>query len=631
MPFALRINAFGADHSAGAYSLFKTSNILSITLKKSLSFILIALVASLVTLVSYASSPGLAERSKARYYFLEGARLKAMNRLPEAYEYFKKAYLTDSTYVDAASEYGLTRLLLPVDSMRTKPQVAKSLAMIRSYVDTYPADVYGVRYYAYFSQQLDTVAEAIRVYERLDSLSPTATYELLSLADLYADAGRPDDALSTLVRFETAEGKSPQLSMKKMGIMLVKKDTVAALREADELIATNPREPYFHILKGNLYEVIGDNDSVLASYKRAEAVNPDNGPAKLSLATYYKNMGDSVSYDRKVYEALLSEDFEIDDKLSLLGEYLQTLLDDQSDTSRGDHLFDVLMEQYPHDPSVLDLAARYSGAKSDYEDAIAQIGYAIDLDPSNPVYWQQLMSYQIAADKGDEAMATFDRASEHIAVTDQLRLMYGSAASMAKRYDEAERIFGDLIHYYSEELPLNETITDDTPLKSMNYETLMRLSSIYSVLGDTYYNAGRLDDAYGAYDNSLLFNPENPLTLNNYAYFLSENNGDLEKAENMARKAIELAPDNETYLDTMAWVLFKKKDYKEALEFQEKAINIAEEKGDVAAEFYNHLGDIMFMNHEPEKALQNWKKALELEPDNALLKKKVTHKTFFFE
>lgn len=582
-------------------------------------------------LVSYAASPRSAERGKARYYYLEGARLKAMGRMAEAYENFKKSYLTDPTYADAAQEYGVTRLLLPSDSLRTKDQIAKSLGMLRSYVDQYPADVYGVRSYAYFAQQLDTVAEAIRVFERLDSLSPSVSFELVNLADLYMEADRKSDALSALVRFETAEGKSPQLSMKKMSIMLATGDTLAAVNEADELIATNPREPYFHILKGNLYEVIGDNDSVLAAYKRAEAVNPDSGPAKLSLATFYKNIGDSVSYDQKVYEALLSEDFEMEDKLSLLGEYLQTLLEDQSDTARGDHLFDVLMDQYPHEPSVLDLAARYSGAKEDYEDAIEQIGYAIDLDPSNPMYWQQLMSYQIAADKGEDAMETFDRASDHIAITDQMRLMYGSAASIAKKYDEAERIFGDLIHYYSEDLPLKETITDDTPLKSMNYETLMRLSSIYSVLGDTYYNAGQLEDAYTAYDNALLFNPENPLTLNNYAYFLSENNGDLERAETMARKAVELSPDNETYLDTMAWVLFKKKEYKEALEFQEKAISMAEEKGETAAEFYNHLGDILFMNHEPEKALENWKKALELEPDNALLKKKVTHKTFFFE
>lgn len=37
------------------------------------------------------------------------------------------------------------------------------------------------------------------------------------------------------------------------------------------------------------------------------------------------------------------------------------------------------------------------------------------------------------------------------------------------------------------------------------------------------------------------------------------------------------------------------------------------------------------MNHQPDEAVKNWKRALELEPDNGLLKKKVAHKAFFYE
>lgn len=599
-------------------------------MKKSPLIILLACVALISALAAYAS-PYSPDRRKARYYYLEGARMQAMGRQPEAYEYYKKAWLTDSTYEEAASAYGMNRLGVPTDSMQSKEELKKSLTMMRSYVDAYPGDLFEARSYAYVAGRLDTIGEAIRVYERLDSLRPSVTTTLLQLADSYMMAHQEEKALAALMRFETAEGKSPQLSLKKMSVMLAKGDTVGAVEEANALIATNPREPNYYILKGNLYEVIENKDSVLASYLKAESLNPDYGPAKLSLATYYKQTGDSIGYDRKVYEALLSEDFEIEEKLSLLGEYLQTLLDDKSDTARGDHLFEVLMEQYPHEPSVLDLAARYSGAKNDYDEAIRLIGYAVDLDSTNPMYWQQLMSYQIAADKGEDAMETFERATSHIAATDQMRLLYASGATMAKKYDEGEKMFANLIHYYSEDLPIDQTITDNSVMKNMSLETMNRLSAYYSMLGDMYYGAEELEKAYSAYDNSLLFNPENPLSLNNYAYFLSENNGDLAKAEYMARQAIELAPDNETYLDTMAWVLFKKKEYKEALEYQEKAIEIAEEAGDPAGEFYNHLGDILFMNHEPEKALESWKKALELEPDNALLKKKVTHKTFFFE
>ena len=99
----------------------------------------------------------------------------------------------------------------------------------------------------------------------------------------------------------------------------------------------------------------------------------------------------------------------------------------------------------------------------------------------------------------------------------------------------------------------------------------------------------------------------------------------------MSHDAILADPENATYLDTYAWVLFKRKEYAEALEYQKKAVEAAEKEGQEAAEFYHHLGDILFMNHQPAEALDNWKKALNLEPDNELLKKKVAHKTFFYE
>ncbi len=595
-------------------------------------YLILTALALLSMAAAFAARPS-AQRQKARYYYLEGARRQAAGEMPEAYELYKKAYLTDPLYEEAASAYGMNRLLVQTDSMQTKQELKRSLAMMRPYVDAYPADLFEARSYAYVASRLDTVSESIRVYERLDSLKPSETMTLIQLADAYMMAHKEDKALEALERFETTEGKSPQLSLKKMSFMLAKGDTLDAVKEADALIATNPKEPAFLILKGNLYEVIGNNDSVLVCYERAEALNPDNGSAKIALANYYKTVGDSVGYDKKVYEALLSEDFQMEEKLGLLSEYLQTLLDDSSDTARGDHLFEVLMEQYPHEAQVLDLAARYSGAKGEYAEAEQQIGYAIDQDPANPQYWMQLIRYQLADNRPKDAMKTFHRAGEHIEITDAMRLMYASAASMAKDFDEAEKMYGELIHNVAPGLPVGDKLAEDSPLlNTLGYEDATRLSSLYNMLGDMYYSAEKLDKAYEAYDNSLLFYPMNQLTLNNYAYFLAENDGDLDRALEMSRKAIDQDMENETYLDTYAWILFKKKDYKEALEYQRKAIEAAEAHGERdGGELYDHLGDILFMNHQPDEALENWKKALKLDPDNALIKKKVQHKTFFFK
>lgn len=589
------------------------------------------LLGAVISITAAAGGKDNETHMKARYYYLEGSRCQAMDDNVAAYEYFKKAYMTDTSYVEAANAYGMNRLMVKTDTLQSNVELLRSMELIRKFVDKYPADKNEAYSYAYVASRLDTISETVRVYERLDSLYPTDNMNLLQLAEAYLRADMHDKAIATLDRYETAEGKSPQVSFKKMSIRLADGDTVGAIDEATTLVASNPSDPSLLLIKGNLYEAIEKNDSAISYYKMAENLSPDNGAAKITLAKFYKNIGDSLSSDSKMYEALLSEDFVLEEKLSFLQEYLQSLLNDKSDMARGDHLFSVLKEQYPHEPEVLDLAARYSGAKGDYRDAEEQIEYAIDLDPSNISYWGQLMRYQLADERGKDAMQTYERAKQHVEVTNVLTLMYASAATAEKDYETAERAYAELIREPNPDLPLTDSITDTKFRNSLSFDGLTQLCSLYTMLGDMYYAAGELDKTFRAYDNALFFYSSNPMTLNNYAYFLAENGGDLDRAMEMSRKAIDQEPENDIYLDTFAWILFKRKDYAGALDYQKKAVGLSEENGEPASEYYHHFGDILFMNHMPAEALENWRKALELEPDNALLKKKVDHKTFFFE
>ena len=118
------------------------------------------------------------------------------------------------------------------------------------------------------------------------------------------------------------------------------------------------------------------------------------------------------------------------------------------------------------------------------------------------------------------------------------------------------------------------------------------------------------------------------LALNNCAYYLAVEGRDLDRAEHMSALTLKDQPDNATSLDTYAWIMFKKKDYVQAMVYIDKALENTEEP---SCELFHHAGDIYFMNAEPEAALDFWEKALELEPENELLQKKVSHKTYFYE
>lgn len=597
--------------------------------RKDLSYFLLAITVLTAGIVfADGNNPS---RQKARYYYTQGSIEASANHMPQAYEYFKKAYETDSTYTDASFTYGSQRLFTQTDTLQSEHEIMKSLSMLQKYIDTYPADLYAGQMYGYLSTRLDTISEAIRVYERINSLMPKETQILVSLAEAYMMNRQSAEAISSLERYEAIEGKTQPVSLKKITFLLAAGDTVAAVAESNALINAHPGDPFTYILKGNLYEVIGDNDSVVAAFKEAEVIAPDNGAVKMSLANYYRNVGDSVMLDTKIYEALLSEDFELEDKLSILGDYLQTLIDEKGEKSRGDHLFTVLMSQYPHEPKLLDLTARYSAAKGDFQDAAEQIGYAIDLDATNEGYWAQLISYQIASDRYKEAVESYKKASGHFEPSKGLKSLYAGAASQLEDEDEAEKIIEELLAEYNPQLTINTTEDLTAMRAALDYDGLVWVSNLYDMAGDINYKKRDIDKAFNAYEKAIFFFPDNALALNNYAYFLAEEGGDLEKAKKMSRRSLDIDENNPTYLDTYAWILFKLKEYGEAKDYQEMAIELGQERGDENAEYYSHYGDILFMNHEPEEALKNWEKALELDPENELLKKKVSNKTFFFK
>ena len=134
------------------------------------------------------------------------------------------------------------------------------------------------------------------------------------------------------------------------------------------------------------------------------------------------------------------------------------------------------------------------------------------------------------------------------------------------------------------------------------------VTDLYSVMGDIYHAKGQDSLAFQSYEKSLQWKPDNVGALNNYAYYLSERNEDLEKAEQMSRKTIDAEPKNSTFLDTYAWILFQQGKYADAKTYIDQAIENDSTLGDVVLE---HAGDIYYMSGEKEKALDFWTKAAE--------------------
>lgn len=568
-------------------------------------------------------------RAKARYFYVEGSVALAEGRPSEAYELIKKAALTDPEYAEANYTYALMRMTLRNDTLMTPTEIDRSISMMRAYVDQYPKETEEAMNYSFLVARSGDLDEAIRVAERSDTLSGSLPDILLRLAQYYSAKQDLDKAISTLERYERIEGNDPDIAMRKFSLLYMKRDTAALLNESARLVREHPLSTEYLIIRGNALEALEMPDSALVCYQQAEMLDPDDGKVKLTLANYYLERGDSVAYDQKSREAILSENIMLEEKLDMMTRYMQNIISDTTaDSRRGARLFDGLLHQYPHEPKVLDLGAQYAATIGDYPRAQELMEYATDLEPENPDYWIRLAHFYFAADEYPKAVATCENALEKLAEAPRgLLLIYGTASSLAGNYDKARGIYQQLLEM---EIP-GALLTDDaqTMLQKagkVSYDGLMRVSELFQMAGDGSFKSGDIQSATKEYDVVLALNPESAIVLNNYAYYLALGGGDLDRAEELSRKAVEEQPENPTYLDTLAWILYLKEQYADALMIQEKAMENISPEAESSGEYWDHFGDIQYRCGQKDKAVESWKKALELDKDNKKIAEKVKNK-----
>jgi Tfp pilus assembly protein PilF len=122
------------------------------------------------------------------------------------------------------------------------------------------------------------------------------------------------------------------------------------------------------------------------------------------------------------------------------------------------------------------------------------------------------------------------------------------------------------------------------------------------------------------FDKAISINKEDLTVLNNYAYYLAEQNVRLKEAEEMAKRVIEMEKDNPTFLDTYAWVLYKRGKLREAAKIMETIVGSGNETD---AEWHEHYGYILMKQKKCREAIFNWNIALKLDSAKTHLNKEI--------
>jgi tetratricopeptide (TPR) repeat protein len=533
------------------------------------------------------------------FFFYEANREKMLGNHEKAASYYGECLRIDPA--SGACMVELSNILL------MNKQVNEAVELMERATSLYPDNEW---YHVFLSQlymQTNNSVKAIGIYERLLQFKPTKEDYLYGLAQLYAQNGKFDAAIKMFNRLEAVLGINEGLVLEKEKVLLAAGKEKAAYAEMQRLIKKFPMEARFHGYLGDLYSYFEKGVEAERSYRNAMAMDSNQEHLKFSIANLYLQKGDSVNFRKEFLGGVTSRNVDIDTKLQRVLPFLmkrEAALPNMSDEFLTTS-FLALLENHPNDSRVHIFYANYLKNKGLIQPSIDSYKRALELNEYDEGAWQDLLllelsveDYKMVIQDGAKAFALFPENA-------LFSLLYGST----------------LLHENNAELAL-EVLEKGLPFvgdnKALN-------SQILAVLGDTHYKLGQSDKAFKAYDESLKINEQNIGVLNNYSYYLSVEEIELDKAERMSSKCVELEPSNSTYLDTYAWVLFKKKRYLEAKFIIERAID---NSGSGSGTIVEHYGDILYFNGDIDGAVKQWIKAESIGDTTEFIRQKIETKTY---
>lgn len=453
--------------------------------------------------------------------------------------------------------------------------------------------------------------DALKIQQMIAEKNPNKLNLQLSLFSSYVYMEMYDQAIELLNHIEVIGGFNEQLSIQKQKLLLEQGHVELAIEEAKKLISYFPDEMLFQELLAELYAEAGKIEEAYDIYKYMLEVQPDNAMARLLLADYYAR----TDQPQKAYEELLhafrSPDLEVEAKSRIMYTFYQLSEDDQEYLDQAYALCEVLVEVHPKDAQAQALYGDFLMRDDKLEQAREKFAKSAEIEPSELGFWQQMLVIDSTLGNYQDMLETSDKALEYFFEHAVLYLFNGIANFQLKNYQQAIAAFD-----YGKNLALDN--------KELYAQFL-------TLLGDTHYKADDYEASFKSYQGALRVDPKNTYALNNYSYYLSLRNEELEKALEMSAKANDLDPDNASYQDTYGWINYKMGNYEVAKVWIKKALNSSEKPGPTVLE---HYGDVLYKLGEKEKALMYWEKALNSETDgwdvpSEFLEKKVKEKTLY--
>ena len=540
------------------------------------------------------------------WLYTEGIKQHAIfGDTARARELFRESIRRDSDYAPAYYE-------LVANGLYSSPEEAVELAGRACRLDTtnkWYRQIYGQT--LIYAQRYN---EALEVYRRLMKEYPNDPDNYRLVAALYEQKRSPFMALITLDSAEIRFGRIPPLSDMKRHLLVTTNQTNKAIEEARAMVAEAPYEAERHVILADLYAIAKKDSLARAEYGEALRIDSTNVRTLMSMADFYT--------DRRDYRALLavmrplfrSDELPLETKIRRFEQFTSDVRFYREYYFQINDLASTLAILYPDDPRVVKLYADHLIASGELEQALAL--YKTHLADRPPVmeYYRTVIDIESYLQRPDSVDRYVNLALELFPGKIDFHIAKGHVMSYSKQYDRA-------IEAYRESLQHADTDSLRSVIWGMIGDAWHQQALLGSDPNKDASESGETDrrfdtpaaqkamkQCYKAYEKSLSLWEDNVVVLNNYAYFLSLEERELERALAMASLVVALTDNNPTYLDTQAWVLFKLGRVEEAKKIMQKAVAL---DGQQSPELMVHYGDILHELGEQFMAEIYWRFALE--------------------
>ena len=423
-------------------------------------------------------------------------------------------------------------------------------------------------------------------------------------------------------------------------------------------------EAYLEFLMARRLEQQGDQAGALAALQRAAVADPKSAEVKAEIAAFQLRRNRRPEAEKAAGEALALNENNIEAH-RVLGLIYAAVVDTLNGRSQATQLQESANQAIAHlervvndTTSVVDLTLPYTlgrlylrignatkaidaltrvvsqnqnsvqarlllaqafASSNDVKGAVATLDEIVEDEPRVA---STLAQYQEQAGLFKEAAENYTRALALQPMSRELKFRRAAVMFSAKEYDRSATFAAEAQDQHPDDLRFPRLraralfaggAADRAFLVlEPTARAFPRDANTQFALADLYNDSGRDRDAERTIRQFLTVEPENADAMNYLGYLLADKGRALDEAIKLVQRALDVDPNNPSYLDSLGWAYFRRGDFEQA----EKYLTPAAERLDRNGVIQDHLGDVLAARGRVQDAIAAWTKALAGDSEN---------------